>query len=243
MRTTRVYFNGVLTVQTELVLPPATSHYVIHVLRLKPGSNVILFNGGGEDYAATLIKIIKKQAILSIDHVVLRETDSPLKIHLAQAILKSEKMDWVIQKAVELGVSSITPLITDYCSVKLDKERAERRLKHWGDIIISACEQSGRTRLPLLSNSYELHNWVQVAQAAIKICCHPGASLKMKHLESPLASDILLLIGPEGGFSDKEITLACHHDFIQISLGQRILRAETAALTAIAIAQSQWGDM
>jgi 16S rRNA (uracil1498-N3)-methyltransferase len=243
MRTTRIYFNGVLTVQTELVLPPATSHYVIHVLRLKPGSNIILFNGGGEDYCATIIKILKKQAILSIDNVILKEADAPLKIHLAQAILKSEKMDWVIQKAVELGVSSITPLMTDYCSVKLDEERATRRLKHWREIIISACEQSGRTRLALLSNVYEFHNWVQAAQGLIKICCHPKASLRMKPLEVPLDSDILLLIGPEGGFSEKEIKLACHHNFIQVSLGPRILRAETAALTAIAIAQSQWGDI
>lgn len=242
MRIPRIYFNGNLHEGLLLTLPPETSHYIIHVLRLKKGSLLILFNGLDGEFNTEIIDIHKKQAAINVKSFIARNVESPLKIHLAQGISRQDKMDLVIQKAVELGVSTITPLITEFCGVKLDKERLEKRLDHWRKVIISACEQSGRNIVPTLFGVTTFANWLlNGIYADSKLICHPNSSQTIATISKP--TDVILLIGPEGGLSDNELMKAKENNYTQISLGPRVLRTETATLAAITLLQGYWGDI
>ncbi len=241
MRVSRVYYEGKLSTSELITLPQETSHYVLNVLRLKIGSNLIIFNGEGGQYHSSIAQYEKKNAIVKINEYDFHNRESFFNIHLAQSISRGEKMDWIIQKAVELGVTSISPILTEFSSIKLDTQRSVQRLHHWQKIMISACEQSGRTKLPTLFPIKDYGSWIKDIKEEIKIYCDPKATEPITKIKP--STTLLILIGPEGGLSPKEIEMAQSQFFKGVSLGPRILRTETAALTALSIAQSCWGDL
>lgn len=224
----------------DYALDEAGSHHVARVLRSTVGDHIILFNGDGCDYPAIITQITKKSVQVTIENALPRETESPVKISLAQGIARGEKMDFIIQKAVELGVSDIHPLMTERCNVRLDKEREQKRLQHWQAVVISACEQSGRNRLPTLHTPKLLHEWLQLEKADQKFILLPDSMQKL--MPNQALGTVAILIGPEGGLSDNEIEKAIQHGFTTLNLGPRVLRTETAALAALAILQFVFGD-
>ena len=235
-------------------LPAAIAHHAARVLRLEQGDELILFNGGGGEYRSVIARISKNGATVVIDRHVDVERESRLTITLAQALCTGEKMDWIVQKAVELGVSDIQPLITKQSVVRLTGERGERRVNHLQKVAISACEQCGRNRVPEVLPLTSLQTWLgtQINQcdnpskATSTNKCFILSPLAKKGLrdfhQSPTVSAIALLAGPEGGFTPDEETAAMVAGFIPLRLGERILRTETAALAAIAAMQAAWGD-
>jgi 16S rRNA (uracil1498-N3)-methyltransferase len=225
----------------EFNLDERAAHYLINVLRLTAGESITLFNGFGGEYEALIIHIAKKNIRVRIVNFLEREVESHLNITLAQSMAKGEKMDVIIQKAVELGVKKIVPLFTERCTVKLQNEKSEKRLLHWRSIIVSACEQSGRNVLPEISPILTLKNWLPTIKADQCFVLTPHESQKISLLNSH--QNIVLLIGPEGGLTENEIKLAKTHHFIPLNLGPRILRTETASLAALAILQYQLGDL
>lgn len=242
MRISRIYYSGAIVKAATICLPIDTSHYIMHVLRLKMGSVLILFNGQGTEHTAKILAVTKKNVVVAIEDSQFNNVESPFTIHLAQAISRGEKMDWVMQKSVELGVSRIIPLITDHCGVRCKEERLLNRMSHWQKVIISACEQSGRNVLPRIEAIRPFRDWIPLAHPQCRFFCQPGASQSLSEL-SPTKGEVLVLVGPEGGFSHEEIALAKQYDFAAVSLGPRILRTETAAVVVIGILQHLWGDI
>jgi 16S rRNA (uracil1498-N3)-methyltransferase len=229
-----------------------TGHHAAQVLRLKPGDPVILFNGKGGEFPGHLAQAKKSGCLVQIDHFLDIERESPLSIELAQAVCVNEKMDWIIQKAVEQGVTCIQPLITSRSVVRLAGERAAKRQLHWQRVIIAACEQCGRNRIPQLRPLLSLSQWFEQKFTEKKeiggrlrhnLMLSPTAHLRLAELPPPLSDEWLtLLVGPEGGLSQEEINAALTIGFESIRIGKRILRTESAALVAIAAAQTLWGD-
>ena len=241
MHIPRIYHNGPITSGQTLQLAPAASHHLTTVLRLKPDAQVIVFNGQEGEYDSTIQKIHKLSVSLEIKQFHARQTQSPLNLHLAQAIGKPSKMDFVIQKATELGVTTITPVIGAHSSIKLTHQQLNKKQQHWLDIVINACEQCGRTILPSLQPSVPLTTWLTQVNATTKLILTPDSDNKLRKL--PQQQHVALLIGPEGGFSEAELQLAALHQFQPISLGPRILRTETAAIATLAILQALSGDL
>lgn len=240
MRLPRFYVNVELKLGAAVELPKETSHYVRQVLRLREGSPVILFNGSGGEFKGK-ISVNNKQTTVMLEEFSDLSVESPLHIHLGQGISRGEKMDYVVQKAVELGVTEITPLFTERCGVKLDDERAEKRLDHWQKIIISACEQSGRNKIPLINAPCEISAWIAQCKASYRLICHPGLSSHESSLE--VKNIVAVLIGSEGGFTEVEITDAMTHGFKSLALGPRVLRTETATVAALTKLQMLGGDI
>ncbi len=243
MRVPRIFQAIELHTGNTIVLDEQRSHYALQVLRLKPNSKLFIFNHLNQEFAATLVAQNKNRAQVQIANPIHREVESPLHIHLVQGISRGEKMDFTIQKATELGVNEITPIFTEFCNVQLNKERAEKKLLHWQNIAISACEQSGRTMVPTIHSLIHFEKWLgTIADSdGLKLILNPQKSNTAIKFNS--AKKIILLIGSEGGLSENEIKLAQTHNFTNLQLGPRILRTETAALTAISILQSHLGDM
>jgi 16S rRNA (uracil1498-N3)-methyltransferase len=242
VRKIRIYQPGAYYSGQLLELSPEAGQHVAVVLRMQPGEHLTLFCGDNREFEATITMVKKKQVTVSVGLVTEKSRESPLKIHLAQAISKGDRMEVVMQKSVELGVTSIAPLITDRCVVKLDKERMAKKLHQWQSIVIAACEQSGRNSIPVVHHPVTLEQYVKEVQAQLKLILHPDCSATWR--DCPLDQrDIALIIGPEGGLSDEEIKLACHYDFLPLSLGPRILRTETAAITALSVLQAVGGDL
>lgn len=243
MQIPRIYCDNNLTVGGELTLNASAVRHVVTVLRLKVEAPVVLFNGQGGEFNAQLTVVEKNKVIAKITHFTARDLESPLKIHLGQVIARGEKMDYVIQKAVELGVNIITPLFSERCNVKLAGERLEKRLEHWQAVIISACEQSGRNHIPVLNAAQNLDDWLQQKQTGLclTLCHRAEVGLADVDFEGS-AQRITLLIGPEGGLALDEISLATDNGFLPIKFGPRVLRTETAALSAISALQARWGD-
>ncbi len=238
----RIFLASELTCGEKIFLDDRSAKHVLQVLRLSVGSKLVIFNGqSGGEFCATITKVAHKTAEVILDRFVAKDVESSAIIHLGQGIAKGEKMDFTIQKAVELGVSSITPIFTQYCNVKLDPERSRKRLQHWQNIAISAAEQSGRCLVPKILSPKFLAEWLTENRYPLSLILHPEAKTKFSELTKSY-SEITLLIGPEGGFSDDEIKLAKKSNFIAVNLGQRILRTETAALAAISAIQARWGD-
>lgn len=211
-------------------------------LRMKVGDSAVLFNGDGNDYQCELTYMSKSEVSAKVKSVSANTCESPLNITLIQAISSGDRMDFTIQKAVELGVTAIQPISSQRSVVKLSGERAEKRREHWQNVVISACEQCGRAIVPEVRPATSLAQWLgQSETAALRIILSPGASQSLNELPKP-AGDIQLLIGAEGGLTEDEISLATTHQFTPIRLGNRILRTETAALTAISSLQTRWGD-
>lgn len=241
----RIYQPISFSIGATYSLDEKASHYLTRVLRAAVNDQVILFNGEGGEYHAYLSQINKKSVLVTIDQFDQRDVESPLNIHLVQGIARGEKMDWIIQKAVELGVRQITPLSTERSNVRLDKEREQKRLQHWQGVAVSACEQSGRTRLPMIMPATTFSAWVAQEKIEMGFVLSPHASetLSSYSFPSPAATTIILLIGPEGGFSEAEISLAEQHGLKPLNLGPRVLRTETASVAALAMLQSRYGDL
>ncbi len=244
MRLIRVYCSQPLSTGSEVILTPQTSHHLLQVLRLKSGAKLNVFDGRGNEFSAELMLEPKGQARVLIAEKQASLSESPLHIHLIQGISRGEKMDYTLQKAVELGVSEITPLFTAFCEVKLNPERLEKRLEHWRMIMMNACEQCGRSYLPRLNAPAYFKAWIGGKGDSgdlLRLILTPTASQRLLNFDvNP--TRVTLVIGPEGGFSEEELIIAQQQGFIGWRLGPRILRTETAGLAAISALQMHWGD-
>jgi len=243
MASTRLFVNDPLVSATELQLGRDQAHYLGRVLRLRNGDRLTVFNGDNGEFDAHVTSIAKNSATIVVDAALETATESALKIHLVQGVSRGERMDFVVQKATELGVKRITPVFTEYGVVKLNDARAAKRNDHWQSVAIGACEQSGGIRPPLIDAPVDLNAWFGAGtkEADLDLILKPGAATPLSSIAAPVTK-VCLLIGPEGGFSDTEYEDAEIAGFAAVSLGPRVLRTETAALTAIAVVQSLWGD-
>ena len=238
----RVFVPSPLAVGQQLTLDLVASQHLNRVLRLRLGDLVTIFNSQltGE-FSATIIAMQNSQLMVSLDAFRECQRESPLIINLGQGISRGDKMDFTIQKAVELGIHSITPLFTEYCNVKLDGERLQKRLEHWQKVAISAAEQSGRCVVPRILAAKHLVEWLDGNDDSTKIVLDPNAELGLRDLKEN-AGSITLLVGPEGGLSKHEMVAIKKSGFLSMALGKRILRTETAALAAISALQARFGD-
>jgi 16S rRNA (uracil1498-N3)-methyltransferase len=242
MRIPRIYHPTELSLGQNTPLSDDAANHVVRVLRLNVGNPLILFNGDGYNYTAHLSQVDKRQALVSIDERHSNANESPLGIHLGQVISRGDKMEFTIQKSVELGVSEITPLISERCGVKLNAERLAKKQQQWQKVAISACEQSGRSIVPTIHPAMDLDAWCSQQTDQLKLNLHPRAPYNINTMPVP-AHGVRLLIGPEGGLSESEIARCSTLDFAEIQLGPRVLRTETAALTAITALQCRFGDL
>lgn len=242
--TTRLFVSRDLINGKHLVVAGDRARYLGRVLRLRVGDEITVFDGSGPEWTATIEAMSKSEVTLQIVEQREAGTESPLKIHLVQGVSRGERMDYVVQKATELGVTRITPVLTEYGVVKLGGERAEKRREHWAGVAASACEQSGRTRVPLIDTPLPLKDWfgAKPAEADVDLVLAPGAGTALAQVPSP-QTRVCILIGPEGGFSPAEYEDAELAGFAAVSLGPRILRTETAAAAALAVMQANWGDL
>jgi 16S rRNA (uracil1498-N3)-methyltransferase len=241
MRISRLYINQALKSEQEIVLAKDAAHYLINVLRLRVGAELILFNGEGGEYTARLIVADKKAAKLKLLEYQDIERESSLELTLVQAISRPEHMNYTIQKAVELGVTRIVPLITKR-SPPIDKTKINKREQHWQKIIISACEQCGRNRLPILDQVQTFSEYLaDKNQLEHSIVLAPKANHSVSTLK--IDKKINVLIGAEGGLTEEEIQQAIQAGYLDVRLGSRILRTETAAIAMLALCQGFWGDL
>ncbi len=243
MSNTRFYSAEKLSIGAVVPLSASAAAHATRALRLNVGDKIKLFNGDGFDYSCELISIKKNEVISIVKSSQKIESESALSITLLQGISSGDRMDYTIQKAVELGVRSIQPISTERSVVKLSPERAQKRLEHWQNIVNAACEQSGRAFVPQVSVPVSLSHWLanNPFNSETRILLNPIGAVKLANLAKPNGK-ITLLIGAEGGLSQHEIDAATSQGFQSIILGPRILRTETAALTAIASMQTLWGD-
>jgi len=250
MRIPRFFQNTPFRINQPIELSPLNYRHAIQVLRLKATTPLILFNGTGGEYHARLLEITKKQARVMVERFDAIERESPLKITLALALIKPEKMDYALQKSVELGVTQIQPLITERSVIRLKANQLEKKVNRWQSIITSACEQSGRTRLPQLHAPIRLNDYLQQKSHlhtshsdTLRLSMLPNAATSLTTLQQPKPNTLIqLIIGPEGGFTNAEETLLQQANTTAVSFGARILRAETAALVGLTALQTQWGD-
>ncbi len=239
----RFYCPIPLAIGATVTLPEQIAHHV-RVLRLAIGDTLTLFTGDGGEYVATLSNIDKRSACAEVKTFSPREAELPYAVTLAQALPEASKMDWIIEKAVELGATAIHPIAAQRCVVRLSPERAAKKRDHWQGIISAAAEQSGRNRLPHLAEPVDFHGWIQQQNLHRRILFSPRADQTLsdwaRH-HPPQA--VALLIGPEGGFTEQEETAAISHGVLALSLGSRILRTETAGLAALAALNGVWGEI
>lgn len=242
MARSRFYFPDKLAPGSEVQLTDNAAHHASKVLRMKEGDTLILFNGDGQDYLGSILRINKSEVAVKIIGIQQINNESPLDITLAQAISSGERMDFTLQKAVELGIRRIQPLAAERSVVKLHGERADKRTRHWQNVVIAACEQSGRATVPEVAPPMPLLDWLsQDISFELKLMLHPDSPQRLRDHARP-EGKLCLLIGCEGGFSPTEIAAAQHAGFVTATLGPRVLRTETAALTALAALQTLWGD-
>ena len=242
MRTVRHFVDLPLVEGRSVALPEVAVAHLVRVLRLGPGDRVRLFNGDGNDYEAELESASKRGAEARVLARVAVESESPLSITLAQGIARGEKMDLILQKATELGVARIAPIVTERTEVKLDAERADKRAAHWRGVLASACEQSGRARLPELLAPRSLGDFLAAEKSALKLVLDPNEPRTLAQVQPASGQSICLLVGPEGGLSERDLAAARAAGFTGLRLGPRILRTETAALAAIAGLNALYGD-
>jgi 16S rRNA (uracil1498-N3)-methyltransferase len=248
MRLTRVYVDAALIEGAELALPGNAAQHLVRVLRLDSGATLRVFNGKGGEHDAHITVIRKDKVSVRVGAALAADLESPLAVTLLQGIARSEKMDLVLQKATELGVTRIVPLQLKRSTVRLDAQGAERKHAHWQGIIESACEQCGRNRLPVLLLPDTLAGALRTLPDGLKLLLVPEVdSLSLPALlhsqAAAVTTHIALLVGPEGGFDHDEATAAKAAGFVQCRLGPRVLRTETAALVALAALQSLLGDL
>lgn len=241
MRVPRIFTAQPLAPHGQFQLEPGPSQHLSRALRMGPGDRLTLFDGGGCEYPATISAVDKKAVRVQTSEHVQVERESPLAVELGIAISRGERMDLVIQKATELGVTAIAPLFSERTEVRLKGERAGRKQQHWQQIAVSACEQCGRNRVPAIAALMNLEDWVGQVEARCRFVLHHRAGPGGDSGSRP--DSAALLVGPEGGLSDGEISGALAAGFEAMQLGPRVLRTETAPLAALAILQARWGDM
>ncbi|NRR33077.1 16S rRNA (uracil(1498)-N(3))-methyltransferase [Oxalobacteraceae bacterium] len=239
----RFFCSQPLALGALVTLPEAVAHH-IQVLRLQVGAAVTLFNGEGGEYTAILASIEKKRVTVELKAFSPLEVELPYALTLAQALPEASKMDWIIEKAIELGVAGFVPLAARRCVVRLSAERAEKKMAHWQGIIVSASEQSGRNRLAHLGQLHDFKDWIGQQDMHKRVIFTPRATQSLpdwaRH-QPPQA--LTLMVGPEGGFSEEEEELALSKGALALSMGPRILRTETAGLAAVAALNALWGGM
>tara|TARA_B100000959_G_scaffold13319_2_gene13187 strand:+ start:12065 stop:12823 length:759 start_codon:yes stop_codon:yes gene_type:complete len=239
----RLFIDHQIIPNIEFSLTESRVHYAKHVLRLKVNSSIIIFDGSGHEYKAKITKIIRNEISILPSQSVYKENTPFRKIRIGQCIIKKDKMDLVLQKATELGVNNISPLLSEYSVIKLESKKIKSKTLHWKKIIQSSCEQSKRNYIPTMNAPETIETFInKPSENNYRIILDPKAPKSIGEI-SPNEKKIDLLIGPEGGFTDSEVEDAYEKGFIGVSLGYRTLRSETAAIAAIAIIQSQWGDM
>ncbi|WP_386698147.1 16S rRNA (uracil(1498)-N(3))-methyltransferase [Lonepinella sp. MS14436] len=243
MRIPRIYHPESLENQSQCQLSEDAANHVGRVLRMQVGEKLELFDGSNYIYPAQITESSKKTVSVEILDRQLDNRESPLKIHLGQVISRGERMEFTIQKSVELGVNVITPLWSERCGVKLDAERMEKKIQQWQKIAIAACEQCGRNVVPEIRPMMKLQDWCAEQDGTLKLNLHPRANYSIKTLPQIPAAGVRLLIGSEGGLSPQEIQQTKQQGFTDILLGKRVLRTETAALTAITALQVCFGDL
>ena len=243
MRLTRCFVELPLPVGGNVALPESAAAHLVRVLRLQQGDACVLFNGDGHDYAARLSSVGKREVLADIQSAQAIANESPLHLTLVQGIARGEKMDLILQKATELGVAAIIPVMAERTEVKLDAERTEKRMAHWRSVIASACEQSGRARLPGLSAPTALNDAARgIASDALRLTLDPTGDVSLATVQVTTGA-VAVAIGPEGGWSPRDRDTLSATGFTGLRLGPRILRTETAGLAAIAALQSRFGDL
>lgn len=239
----RIHLDLTLAEGAEIVLPEDAARHLVQVLRMQAGETFVAFNGQGGEYEAALSIVAKREVRAHIGAFRKVSRESPLRVVLAQCVSKGDRMDYTLQKAVELGVSEIVPLTSSRSVVRMDAERWQKKMEHWHGVIVSACEQSGRTRLPQLYPVAELADWLPRADPdALRLTLAPESPYSLREMKNG-GRGIVLLVGPEGGLSAEEITLAERSGFQTVKLGPRVLRTETAGVVCLANIQSLWGDL
>ena len=244
MREVRLFVAVPLAPGEDLPLPPDAAQHALRVLRLKTGDPVTLFNGDGRQYPARLVAAGPRAASVHVDAVEAPAREPPLRITLIQSLARGEKMDWIIQKATELGAARILPVTSERSEVRLDGARSEKRLGHWRAITIAACEQCGRNVIPEISAPESLETYLAAhpqAGAEVRWMLHPGGTVRLRNI-GLAATEVVLAVGPEGGFSDNDLAALRNAGFDELALGPRVLRTETAGLAAMAALQAVHGD-
>ena len=241
MRCPRIYSPQPLAANSTLELAPEASHHLARVLRMQPGDALVLFNGEGGEYPAVITAIDKRNVTVTTEQLVDSVSESSLQLHLGIAMSKGDRMDWIVQKATELGVAWITPLYSERVELKLQGDRAEKKLEHWRGVAIAACEQCGRNRLPEIGAIQPLASWLERTNADARFVLHHRTEAALDANAKP--ASVALLVGPEGGLTASEIAAAERKGFAPLRLGPRVLRTETAPLAAISVLQYLWGDL
>lgn len=240
MRIHRIYVAQALAPETDLVIGGNSAHYLARVLRVTAGQSLVLFNGDGHDYAAEVIRTGKNGLNIRVLSRLPSRTESFLQITLVQAISRGERMDLTLQKCTELGVAAFQPLVTERVEVRIRPDKLPKRMEHWRQVVISACEQSGRSVIPAVNEPILLHEWLGQSGAGQRLVLAPEAKIALPKFN--LGHEVEILIGPEGGFSDAELAQIERGGVAAASLGPRILRTETAGPAAIAVLQALFGD-
>ena len=240
-RVPRIHTSRYLAANQRFELEAGPSQHLARSLRMGPGDALVVFDGTGGEYPATIVEAARRCVVVETGQHQLTEIESPLVVHLGIGLSRGERMDWIVQKATELGVSTVSPLTTERTEVRLQGERAAKKHRHWREIAVSACEQCGRNRLPEILPLTSLVDWVGSVSAERKFVLHHRAGPPGQTQGDP--HSVALLVGPEGGLAAAEIDRAGLYQFTPLRLGPRVMRTETAPLAAIAILQSRWGDM
>ena len=243
MRIPRFYFPNSLSLGARVVLPPDAAHHALRVLRLGENDPLRLFNGDGCEYCARIVHLGKQGVMVLVESAAPLSCESPLDVLLVQGISSGERMDYTLQKSVELGVGAIQPIQAERSVVKLSGERMLKRMQHWQSVVASACEQSGRNVVPEVRPVMSLMDWLsaQDSSEVLRIHLAPDAESSLRDLAKP-AGPVVLAVGPEGGFSENEHTALRQGGYVAVKLGPRVLRTETAALAALSALQILWGD-
>jgi len=242
MRQSRIYTPQSLSSAENIELTGSAAHYLVRVLRVSKGAPLILFNGDGKDYSAEISSIESQRVLVRLLDSRIAGKESPLKITLVQAVCRGERMDYAIQKATELGVHCIQPLISQRVEVRLDESRQAKRTAHWQGVVVSACEQSGRAVVPEVKNAVSVLEWISDADESPRLVLDPFAENKLSGF-SVEGNRISILVGPEGGFADEEMQQFSVNGVVGLSLGPRVLRTETAGPAAIAVLQAKTGGL
>jgi 16S rRNA (uracil1498-N3)-methyltransferase len=241
LRISRIHTDLALEPESELVLQGGAAHYLLRVLRVTPDQSVILFNGDGHDYVSEVVMPGKKDVRLRVLSRSPARPESPLRVTLVQALSRGERMDQTLQKSTELGVVAFQPLLTERVEVRIRSEKLKQRMEHWHKVVVSACEQCGRATIPDLNEPIGLDEWLGRTEKAQRLVLEPGSETALA--KTRLGDRVELLIGPEGGFSERELAMMSQNEVLAVSLGPRILRTETAGPAAIAVLQAIAGDL